>query len=196
MMRRMTRPAWAALAVAALLAMPPVFAQRASGYAAAAAGQLKPLSAAQRLERRFLQIAAANLRFQGEASLLARARSNNPAVKELAHALLARQQATQPEILHLLQARGMAPPILGNEHNKVLKQLGKASGAKFDRIYVEDVVLRSHQADVANFEKVAAQAEDPVLKAWVERELPALRLQLEQAQRTLPGATARGRRAL
>ena len=192
-MRTLARPAWAALAFAALLAAPPVF---AAGYASSAAAQARPLAAVQRLERRFLQIAAANLQFQAEASLLARTRSNNPAVKELAHAVLARQQTAQPEILRLLQARAMAPPLLGNQQNKVLRQLGRASGAKFDRLYVEDAVLRAHQADVANFEKMALQADDPVLKAWVERQLPVLRLQLEQAARALPGAAPRGHRAL
>jgi putative membrane protein len=189
----------ALLVAAALLALA---CARAAGvpnparYAASAAAEAKPLPPAQRLERRFLQITAANLRFQAEASRLAAARSNNPAVKDLANTVLARQQTVQPELLRLLHLRGMALPIPTNEHNKLLKQLGKLNGAKFDRLYVEEVVLRSTQVDIANYEKVATQAEDPVLKAWIEKQLPGLRFEFAKAGRALPNATLHGQRAV
>lgn len=125
--------AWVAPAAAA----PPV-------YAPGAAAQVHPSTPTQRLERRFLQIAAANLRFQADASRMAQSRTNNPAVKDLANTLLARQQTTQPEMLRLLHQRGMALPMPTNAHNKVLKQLAKLNGAKFDHLYVEEVVLRSY----------------------------------------------------
>lgn len=191
------RTAVVALGAAALLAALPALAQpRANLYAAAAASEAKPLSQAQRLERRFLQITAANLRFRAEASRLAATRSNNPAVKDLANTLLARQQTAQPELLRLLHARGMAMPIPTNEHGKVLKQLAKLNGAAFDRLYVDEVVLRSHQADIGNFEKVALQAQDPVLKAWVDRQLPTLRVHQAKAGKALPSASLRGQRAV
>jgi putative membrane protein len=179
-------------AAAALLALP----ASAAGYAAAAAADAKPLPPAQRLERRFLQISAANLRFQSEASRLAATRSNNPAVKDLANTLMARQQTAQPELLRLLHARGMAMPIPTNAHSKVLKQLAKLNGAKFDHLYVDEVMLRSYQADIANYEKVAPQAEDPVLKAWIDRQLPTLRFQYAKAGKALPNASLRGQRAV
>ncbi len=186
-----------ALVAAVLLAGVPALGTAAStAYAAAAAAQAKPLPPAQRLERRFLQIAATNLRFEAEASHLAQARTNNPAIKDLANTLLARQQTAQPEMLHLLHARGMAPPMPTNEHNKVLKQLAKLNGAKFDRLYVDEVVLKSAQADIGNYEKVAAQAEDPVLKAWIERQLPSLRFSYAKAGKALPSASLHGQRAV
>ena len=183
--------AWGAALVAA-----PAGAMAANGasYAAAAAADSRPLPPAQRLERHFLQVTAANLRFQSEAARLALGRSNNPAVKELAQAALARQQAEQPQLQRLLQARGMAMPFPGNAHGKVLKQLGRLNGAKFDRLYVDEVVMRSCQADIANLEKMALQAEDPVLKAWVDRQLPTLRFHLAKAGKALPNAQPRGQR--
>lgn len=193
------RHATLALCAAALAALAwPAAAQqpRPGLYAAAAAADAKPLPAPQRLERRFLQISAANLRFQAEASRQAQARSNNPAVKDLANTLLARQQTAQPELLRLLHARGMALPMPSNEHGKVLKQLAKLNGAKFDRLYVDEVVLRSYQADIANYEKVAVQAEDPVLKAWIDRQLPTLRFHVAKAGKALPNAALRGQRAV
>ena len=185
-----------AAAVAFGLNLPaPALAQKPPAYAVTAASGIRTLNVTQRLERRFLQIAASNLRFQSEGSRLALARSNNPAVKDLAQTLIARQKSTQPELLHLLQARGMAMPFPSDAHNKVLKQLGKLSGAKFDRLYVEEVI-RSCQADIGNFEKVAGQTEDPVLKAWIERQLPTLRFHEAKASKALPAATLRGQRAV
>jgi len=185
------------LSVAAALAAAPVLAvPSASMYAPHAAAQAKPLPPAQRLERRFLQIAAANLRFQTEASRLALARTNNPAVKDLANTLLGRQDKVQPEMLRLLHVRGMAPPMASNEHTKVLKQLAKLNGAKFDRLYVDEVVLKSVQVDIGNYEKVGTQAEDPVLKGWIERQLPTLRFQFAKAGKALPSASLHGQRAV
>jgi predicted outer membrane protein len=90
----------------------------------------------------------------------------------------------------------MAMPIPTNEHGKVLKQLAKLQGAKFDRLYVDEVVIRSYQADIGNYEKVAAQAEDPVLKAWADRQLPTLRFHFAKAGKALPAASLRGQRAV
>ena len=190
---------WSTLALfatAVLAALPTFAAATPGGYAAAAAAEAKPLPPVQRLERRFLQIAAANLRFEAEASRLAQARTNNPAVKDLANTLLSRQKTAQPELLRLLHTRGMAQPMPSNAHGKVLKQLAKLNGAKFDRLYVDEVVLRSYQADIANYEKVAAQAEDPVLKAWIDRQLPTLRFHYAKAGKALPSASLRGQRAV
>jgi predicted outer membrane protein len=110
--------------------------------------------------------------------------------------LLARQETAQPELLRLLHARGMALPIPSPRHAKVLRQLAKLNGAKFDRLYVDEVVARSVQADIANYGKLAAEAEDPVLKAWAEGQLPVLRLHAAKAGRALPAAVLRGQRAV
>jgi putative membrane protein len=189
-------PSIPALAAAVLAMLVSAGVAAAPAYAPSAAAQAKPLPPAQRLERRFLQIAAANLRFEAEASRLAQDRTNNPAVKDLANTLLSRQQTVQPELLRLLHVRGMAPPMPMNQQSKLLKQLGKVNGAKFDRLYIDEVVLKSAQVDIANYEKVAAQAEDPVLKAWAERQLPALRFSYAKAGKALPSASLHGQRAV
>jgi putative membrane protein len=185
-------PLAAAALLVAALAPAAALAQLSPHYSREA----RPLPPAQRQERYFLQQASAHVRLQAEASQLALARTNNPAVKELAKLVLARHRTAQPEVLRMLQSRGMAMPLSTNEANKLLKQLAKLKGAQFDRMYVEDAVLRTSQLDVANYEKVATQAEDSVLKGWVERQLPMLRTQVEKASRALPAAALRGQRAV
>ena len=187
-----------ALCIVAAAAIVPACAATAhsAAFAASSIADAKPLPAVQRLERRFLQLAAADLRFQAEASRLALARSNNPSVKDLANSLLARQKQAQPDLLHLLHVRGMALPMPTNGHGKVLRQLAKLNGAKFDRLYVDEVVLKSYHDDIANYQKVAADAQDPVLKAWVERQLPTLRIHYAKAGKALPSAALHGQRAV
>lgn len=192
----MPRPSFPALAAALLFTFVSAVAAAAPAYAPSAAAQAKPLPTVQRLERRFLQIAAANLRFEAEASRLAQDRTNNPAVKEISSTLLSRQQTVQPEMIRLLHVRGMAPPMPSNRQTKLLRQLGKLNGARFDRLYIDEVVLKSAQADIANYQKVAAQAEDPVLKAWADRQLPSLRFSYAKAGKALPSASLHGQRAV
>jgi putative membrane protein len=187
-MRMATLVFWAAAATAPL---PAVAQGRPPAYAASSVAQARPLPPLQRLERRFLQISAADLRFQAEGSRIAIARSKNPAVKDLANTVLARQQAVQLDLLRMLHARGMAMPIMTNEHARVLKQMGKLQGPKFDRLYVDEVVVRTYQADIANHERMAMEAADPVLKGWADRQLPTLRMHLEKAGRALPPAGLR-----
>ncbi|RYY88520.1 MAG: DUF4142 domain-containing protein [Comamonadaceae bacterium] len=184
-------------ATAAAVLLPGAAAAQRALYAPVAAAEVRPLGQAQRLERHFLQISAENLRFQAEASRLVLARSANLAILELASDTVARQQAVQPEMQRLLHARGMAMPLPDAGHDKLLRQLAKAKGAKLDRLFVDDVLLRSCQADVANHERLVAVGDDAVLKAWIERQLPALRQQVDRAGKVLPaGAPLRAQRAV
>jgi hypothetical protein len=46
---------------------------------------------------------------------------------------------------------------------------------------------------VVQYEKALAAAADPVLKAWIERQLPTLRQQQDEAVRHLAGDARKGR---
>lgn len=179
---------WAIFAAALL---PAVAAAQRAPYAPTAAADVRPLAQAQRMERLFLQLTAENMRFQHEAAQLVLAKAGNLAVLEVASDMAARQRSVQPEVQRLLHARSMALPLPHGGHNKVLKQMAKLSGAKLERVFIEEVALRSGQADVANFEKMAEQAQDPALRAWIDRQLPVLRAHVARAGKALPAASAR-----
>ena len=182
-MRHRARVGWALLALAAAIGR-----LRAAPPQAAA----RPPAATQRLERHFLQQAAANLRLRSEASRLASDRSENPAVRDLAERLLQWQDEVLPELLRLLDARAMAMPMRLSAHNKLLRRLARLRGAAFDRVYLDEVVLPACQADAASYEVAAAQAADPVLKAWARRQLPELRGQIAQAEQVQSAGMPRG----
>ena len=189
---RKARAAEAALlGLAALALLAPQAAPAASSgrpvFAAGSVGSVRPLSPQQRQERRFLQEAAAHLHLVNAASELALARSQNAAVRELARDLVRHSKAAHPGLLRLLHARDMAMPMQGGAEAKLLRQLGKASGTRFDRMFIEEVAVRMQSGKLRHYERMAAAAQDPALKAWVEQHLPALRFQLAMAERALPG---------
>jgi predicted outer membrane protein len=165
---------------------------RAPVFAASAVEGLKRLSPEQRQERRFLQETAAQLRFTTEAAKLAMARSGNAATRELASNLLKYEREAQPDLLRLLHARDMALPMLANDQIKVLKQLGRSSGARFDHLFLQEAGMRAHAYDVRTHERMAQMAQDPALRAWAQQQLPAMRHRLQLAERALPGAERRG----
>ncbi len=155
-------------------------------FAPVAAVSLKPMSPQQREERYFLKEAAATSRFETEASRLALGKSSDPALRSFAAALINHHSSTGTELLYLLQARGMAPPMLGNDQRKTLNRLAKLRGTKFDREYFEEVGRRRQQGDVQVFEKASLATRDPQVKAWVDRMLPALRDHATMAERLAP----------
>jgi len=152
-------------------------------FAPASAANPRRMSPEQREEWRFLKDTAAGGRFESEAARLALAKSTDPGVRSFAGTLVNHHTAAGNDLVHLLQVRGMALPMLGNDQRKTLNRLARLHGRKFDREFIAEVALRRQQADVQEFEKASASIRDPLLKAWVDRTLPTLRYHLTIAER-------------
>jgi putative membrane protein len=164
---------------------------RPAVFAAASAANAKKMPAPQREEWRFLKEAAAASRFEGEASRMALARSNDPRVRAFAATLINHHAATGVALQRMLHNRGMAPPMLANDQRKTLNRLARLSGPKFDREYTGQVALRYQQEDLQLYERAATATHDPVLKGWIVRTLPALRYHVTTAERlAVPDETA------
>ena len=175
-------PAAARLSGATEPAPKPRLVARPAMFAAAAAANAKPLSVQQREEWRFLKEAAAMNRFQADAARMALAKSQAPAVRLLASALIDPHNTSGNELLRMLHQRGMAPPMLANDQRKTLNRLAKMQGVRFDREFVVQVGLRSQHDEVQHYEKASGSVGDPVLKDWIARTLPALRDKLAMAE--------------
>ncbi|WP_298923383.1 DUF4142 domain-containing protein [uncultured Ramlibacter sp.] len=158
-------------------------------FAADAVRGLAPTSPEMREERAFLKTAAAAARFEAEAGKLALGRSTDPRVLAFAADLMDRHSATSLELTQLLHVRGMAPPMLDNGQRALLKSLAKRSGSKFDREFMDQVGLKSLREDLRLYDKASLAAQDPSLKAWLERQLPQLRSSVLMAERVAPGGS-------
>ena len=158
-------------------------APRPATFAAASAATAVPFAPAVREERRFIKEAMASNRFEADASRLALARSTDPRVISFATALLKHHATAGNELIRLLHVRGMAPPMQDSGRRRTLNRLGKLSGAQFDHLYRDEIALRATREDVRSYERAALAAQDPALKAWIERALPAMRENLTAAER-------------
>ena len=149
----------------------------AFGYAAESARTATRLPPDERHARDFLRVASMQARFETEAARLALQRAEHVGVLAFASELLEYHQAANPELLHLLAARGMAPSMLDNAQRKALNRLARLSGARFDREFMERVGRDRQREDVERFEKAAKGVTDPALLDWIDRQLPSLRAQ-------------------
>lgn len=166
-------------------------AQHAPMFVPGRAQGVRSLTPEQKQERQFLREAAAHLRFQREASKLALAKSGSGHVREVAAALLNHTNTTQPEVEYMLHVRGMAMPLVGNDEVRVLKFLQKASGPRFDRVFLDEVALKANRVDSVQYERIASVTRDPQLQAWVSRHLPTVRYHAALAGRVVaPGAAS------
>ena len=171
----------------------PRAAARPNAYAPDAALTATRSTAPQREERSFIRQAATIARFETQASELALTRGQSPRVREFAQKLKVQQTNASAELLRLLHARGMAMPMLENSQRKTLTRLGRLSGTRFDREYLEAVALRQQREKVLAYQRATAVVADPAIKAWVERQLPLARDQVAAAERL--GGPATGARA-
>ena len=154
-------------------------------FAAGSAATARPMAQEQRDERQFLKEAMAANRFETDASRQALQKSSDSRVRALAASLVEHHTTVSTELQHLLHGRGMAPPMLGNSQRKTLNRLAKITGAKFDREYIEAVGPRQQQERAQFYEKASLTIHDPVLKAWIDRNLPAVQQQLAAAERVM-----------
>lgn len=156
---------------------------RTSVFAAGSVANARPMAQDQREERRFLKDAAAATRFETDASRIAIHKSTDPRVRSFAAALINHHTLASIELQHMLHVRGMAQPMLGNQQRKTLNRLTKLNGTKFDREYMDEVGLKHQHESVQFYERASLVTRDPVLKGWIDRNLPTLQYHLATAER-------------
>lgn len=167
----------------------------AAGYAAEAARTASRLPPQERSTRAFLRGAAVAARIEADASRLAATRAEDPAIRAYASDLSSYRAEADLELLRLLHDRGMAPPMLETAQRKALNRLAKLEGGKFDRAFVELVSARHQLSEVQHYQRAMQAVGDPAVKAWIQRQLPALREQQAAAQRLAGGKPAAVARA-
>jgi putative membrane protein len=141
-------------------------------------------------DRKFIQEAAGSGMYEVQVSQLASSKATSPDVKSFASKLVDDHQQANNELVQLANARRVelpaAPP---REKRHAIEKLGKASGDKFDRQYMEEVGIKDHEKDIKKFEKASKDVKDPQLKAWVDKTLPHLREHLAMAKQIHAGGS-------
>jgi putative membrane protein len=96
-------------------------------------------------------------------------------VRQLGQRLIA-DHTRASETLRPLAAQGgvMLSQALDPQHQAAEQELSRLSGQAFDVAYLEHMI-GDHARAIAMFERMAATAGDPALRAWAEQQLPVLR---------------------
>lgn len=119
---------------------------------------------------------------------LAQQRGQSDQVKQYAQRLIQDHQKARQQLQQIAQSRGVEIKLEDPQERakEVSEKLADASGAEFDKKFMEDQV-KHHEKDIKKFEEFAREAKDPQLKQFATQALPILRQHLEWAQQIRDG---------
>jgi putative membrane protein len=133
----------------------------------------------------YVQKAAVGDLFEIETSRLAETQASNAKVKTFAEMMVADHTQSSQKIA--AAAGTTLPTKLDQQHQDQLAQLQKASGADFDRSYIE-LQVKAHTDALQLHQDYAANGSDPKLKAVAAEIVPVVSHHLDEAKR-LAGAS-------
>jgi putative membrane protein len=138
-------------------------------------------------DKEFIEDAAKGGMFEVQSGQLAAQKGSDQSVKDFGNKLAQDHGKANDELKQIAEAKGVKIPekdSWGDRHE--MSKLQKLSGPAFDREFAQHAV-KDHEKDIKKFEKAATDLKDPDLKAWAEKQLPALKEHLALAQK-LSGA--------
>lgn len=103
------------------------------------------------------------------------------AVKEFAQRMVTDHARVNAELQQLATASGVALPTeLAGDYAAAAEHLRSLSTDQFDRAYMQHMVS-DHQNEIAEFERAAAQADHPDIRAFAAKHVPMLKEHLQLA---------------
>ena len=128
----------------------------------------------------FLHEAAMGGLMEVNAAAIARSSAHNSRVKAYAELLYKDHSVANQELKSFADSRNIKlPDSLDNSHKEHLKKLA-ASGNSLDKTYMA-MMVKDHQETVEKFEKASVEVRDELLKSWVDKVLPVLKLHRDSA---------------
>ena len=120
---------------------------------------------------------------------LAQSKAQDAQVKAFGERMVADHGKVGEELSKLAADKGVKLPAEPSGPQKVLmKRLEKSDGADFDRRYARAAGVDAHEDAVKLFRKAADSAKDADVKAFAQKQLPALEEHLKMAQALKPAA--------
>src|SRR3954453_21070017 len=138
----------------------------------------------------FVKEAAISDMFEIQSSEIAKERGN-AAEKTFASTMITDHQKTTSDLKSLVSGgdvKAELPTALDSSHQSKIDKLKSLNGADFSSRYNSDQVS-GHKDAVSLFERYSKSGDNPKLKDWAGKTLPALRHHLEMAQNLSAGKT-------
>lgn len=139
-------------------------------------------------ERKFVEEMLEGGLAEVELGKLAQDKAQNGDIKKFGQRMVEDYSKAGDELKRIAEAKGIKIPAEPDRsHRRKVDDLQKLSGADFDKKYVGDMV-KDHEHDVKEIQKMAKDAKDPEVKAFAEKTAPVLEEHLNQV-RQLADAT-------
>ncbi len=109
-------------------------------------------------------------------------KTENPDISQFGLRLVEDHSTANQELKPIAEANGVPWPEKPKEKQRELEdKLSQLSGAEFDKKFMEEMV-KDHEKDVKEYEKMADKVENKQLKEYVQKTLPVLKKHLEIAK--------------
>lgn len=117
-----------------------------------------------------------------ELGRLAQQQATSPEVKEFGEMMVRDHTQAGEELKQIASKHDIQSPAADrNEHDDLHERLTKATGAEFDREYI-NAMVDEHEKAVNDVEDKAEGSDNPEVKQWAAKTLPTLRQHLERAK--------------
>jgi putative membrane protein len=119
---------------------------------------------------------------------VAQQRSTSKEVKKYASRMIKDHTKAGKNLQKVAAKKSMTlPTTMSDEQMQILNQLQQASGAEFDRMYIEMSGVQAHQKMEALFQNQATNGTDADLKSFASKTLPTVQMHLRMAQEMANG---------
>ena len=144
-------------------------------------------------DRKFMETVARDNLAAAQAGKLAQSRSSSEQVKKLGQMMEDDHGKANEDLQKIAESRSVTlPGHPDGSQEKLLRKLQGKSGAEFDKLFVKEAV-KDHEKAQKLFEKTQKDAQDPDVKAFAERSLPAITAHLDMARSISSGGSANAR---
>ena len=143
-----------------------------------------------RHDQEFLQKAAEINLTEIQLGKVAEKMSSEPSIKKIAEMLVKDHSEANRNLERLAASKGVTlptEPSLMDRH--ALSSMEKAQGDKFNKEFLS-FNQKGHEKAISLFEKEAARTQDPDIKAWAQKMIPALKEHLAMSQGAKPESVA------
>lgn len=141
-------------------------------------------------DRQFINEAAQGGMAEVQLGQLALKRGSSNAVKQYAQQMIDEHTRVNKELMAIASQKGVTPPkAIAPRHQKIRAKLSQLSGKSFDQAYMKQAGITAHTEQAALFQRQAQQGQDPDLKAFAAKTLPAVQKHLQEAQ-AMTGSTS------
>ena len=133
----------------------------------------------------FVKKVAISDMFEIQSSQLALKKKPDADTKPFAQKMVKEHKKTSSELKSLVKSgkvKAELPKALDAEHKNKLGEMRKLSGKDFDKSY-DQAQQQAHKDAVSLFEKYSQSGDNPALKEWAQKTLPALKEHLNMAEK-------------